>query len=207
MTIDITLLIVAYHPSQNEVLRLKSCLDSLPSNISYAVAVNDYVPADFIDLLELDSEFFLRITENIGYGRAINRLFLEGGIKSEYIGILNTDLSWRVGTFEAIHDFLQNNSDVSLLAPQILGEHGEVHMLCKRSPTVLAMFSRRFLPNSLKPYISGNMIFITVCMSMIIPQFLMFLISVAVVWLLVHLLLNLLAGLMRPTFCIWRTQT
>ena len=151
MTIDITLLIVAYHPSQNEVLRLKSCLDSLPSNISYAVAVNDYVPADFIDILELDSEFFLRITENIGYGRAINRLFLEGGIQSEYIGILNTDLSWRVGTFEAIHDFLQNNSDVSLLAPQILGEHGEVHMLCKRSPTVLGMFSRRFLPNSLKP--------------------------------------------------------
>ena len=151
MTFDITLLIVAYHPSKHEVLRLKSCLDSLPSNITYAVAVNDYMAGDHSDLLELNANFFLRITDNIGYGRAINRLYFEGDIKSEFIGILNTDLSWAAGTFEAIHVFLQNNTDVCLLAPQILGEFSEAHMLCKRHPTVLAMFSRRFLPYRLKP--------------------------------------------------------
>ena len=44
-----------------------------------------------------------------------------------------------------------NNDDVSLLTPRILGELGDVQLLCKQSPTVLAMFSRRFIPNSLKP--------------------------------------------------------
>lgn len=150
MVKDLLLLIVAYHPSSDEVNRLKSCLDALPSNISYAVAVNDYISGEPVDCLEEKSELFLRINDNIGYGSAINRLFFDSRLSSPFIGILNTDLSWTSGTFETILEFFQDNNDVSLLAPQLLNESGEIQFLCKREPTVLAMFSRRYCPKVLK---------------------------------------------------------
>ena len=156
MNKDLLLLIVAYHPSLNEVLCLKSCLSALPSNISYAVAVNDYKPGEAIDLLEESADYFLRNTENIGYGRAINSLFFESNTSASFIGILNTDLSWSSGTFETILEFLSNHSDVSLLTPQILSESGQIQMLCKRYPTILAMLSRRFIPNCIKPVWLNN---------------------------------------------------
>ena len=145
------LLVVAHHPVEEEVLRLKSCLNALPSHIAYAVAANDYKSGESVDLLEDNSEYFLRIHDNVGYGRAVNALFFKSNLSAPFVGILNTDLSWHSGTFEVILEFLLNNDDVSLLTPRILGELGDVQLLCKQSPTVLAMFSRRFIPNSLKP--------------------------------------------------------
>ena len=54
-------------------------------------------------------------------------------------------------TFETILEWLSFNNDVNLLVPKITSTHGEVQKLCKRNPTVLAMFSRRFIPAWLKP--------------------------------------------------------
>ena len=65
--------------------------------------------------------------------------------------VLNTDLSWGAGTFEQILDWLENNPKVSLAVPQILDETGTVQQLCKQNPTILGLFSRRFLPERFKP--------------------------------------------------------
>ena len=56
------LLVVAYHPVEEEVLRLKSCLNALPSHIAYAVAANDYKSGESVDLLEDNSEYFCAYT-------------------------------------------------------------------------------------------------------------------------------------------------
>ena len=40
---------------------------------------------------------------------------------------------------------------VSLAVPQILDQSGQQQKLCKQNPTLLGLFSRRFIPNSLKP--------------------------------------------------------
>ena len=148
---DLLLLIVSYHSSHSEVSALSDCLDSLSEQISYAVIVNDFNERDPITVLEKHAELFLRNEANLGYGRAINKLFTSLDKVPKFIGILNSDLTWAAGTFEAAVRYLNSNENVSLIVPQILSSSGKVQHLCKHNPTLLAMFSRRFLPDFLKP--------------------------------------------------------
>lgn len=148
---DLLLLIVSYHTTSSEVLALSACLDSLPAHISYSVIVNHWSKSDPINQLEQKSQSFVRVEENLGYGRAVNRLFSSLDTLPTYIGILNTDLTWADGTFEDIINYFELNENVSLMVPRILNRLDEVQYLCKRNPTLLALLSRRFIPAYIKP--------------------------------------------------------
>ena len=148
---QLLLLLVAYHPSPLEVEQLQACLATLPPEVGYAVVVNDHQPGEPVEQLAAGADLFLANSDNPGYGRAVNRLVVRLGQLPAYIGVLNTDLSWESGTFEQLLAWLKQHPQVSLAVPQILDELGIPQKLCKRHPTVLGLFSRRFLPNGLKP--------------------------------------------------------
>ena len=148
---ELLLLLVAYHPSPLEVQQLQACLAELPPEVGYAVVVNDHQPGEPVEQLAAGADCFLTNRDNPGYGRAVNRLVVRLGQLPPYIGVLNTDLSWPSGTFEQLLGWLQQHPQVSLAVPQILDEAGTPQKLCKHHPTVLGLFSRRFLPDVLKP--------------------------------------------------------
>lgn len=145
------LLFVAYRPLAKEIEQLRNCLAELAPEISYAVAVNDYHPGEPVDQLAAGAVCFLKNYENIGYGPAVNKLVRELEELPPYIGVLNTDLTWKQGTLERLLSWLMAHPDVSLAVPQILDQKGKHQQLCKQNPTVLGLFSRRFLPEWLKP--------------------------------------------------------
>ena len=151
MSRQLLLLLVAYHPSPEEVDQLQACLSALPDQVGYAVVVNDYLPGEAVEQLADGADCFLSNADNPGYGRAVNLLVAQLEEIPPYLGVLNTDLAWAVGTFEQLLGWLQQHPDVSLAVPQILDEAGKPQKLCKRHPTVLGLFSRRFLPDWLKP--------------------------------------------------------
>ena len=155
MTRELILIIVAYHPSKNEIDRLYRCLANLPISIGYAVVVNDHRPGEPVDQLAAGADYFLVNSDNPGYGRSVNRLYRclldRAGIAPPYIGVLNTDLFWEDGTFSKLLSWLQAHHGVSLAVPQIQGPDGEVHLLCKLNPNLLALISRRFLSDKMKP--------------------------------------------------------
>lgn len=148
---QLLLLLVAYHPSLQEVEQLQACLAELPLQVGYAVVVNDHHPGEPVEQLAAGADGFLANPDNPGYGRAVNRLVEQLGQLPPYIGVLNTDLTWPGGTFEQLLGWLQQHPQVSLAVPQILDEAGSPQKLCKHNPTVLGLFSRRFLPDWLKP--------------------------------------------------------
>jgi GT2 family glycosyltransferase len=148
---ELLLLFVAYHPPLHEVEQLKACLAQLSTNIGYAVVVNDYQPGEPVELLASDAEAFLANIDNPGYGEAVNRLVAGLTVLPPYIGVLNTDLTWQAGTFQVLLQWLSCHPDVSLATPKIIDQNGEMQMLCKQNPTVLGLFSRRFVPSWLKP--------------------------------------------------------
>ena len=150
-SIDLILLIVAYHPSQQEVDELGQCLDQLPDQIRYAIIANDYQSGEPINQLSTNALKFIGSPFNLGYGRAANLLANSIGSLPAYIAVLNTDLTWSPKTFPDIIRWLANNKDVCLAVPQIINQNGEVQKLCKRNPTLLGLFSRRFFPESIKP--------------------------------------------------------
>ena len=148
---QLLLLLVAYHPSPLEVEQLQACLAELPPEVGYAVVVNDYQPGEPVEQLAAGADLYFTNRDNPGYGRAVNRLVVRLGQLPPYIGVLNTDLSWQPGTFEQLLAWLQQHPQVNLAVPQILDEAGIPQKLCKHHPTVLGLFSRRFLPDWLKP--------------------------------------------------------
>jgi GT2 family glycosyltransferase len=148
---QLLLLLVAYHPSPLEVEQLQACLAELQPEVGYAVVVNDHQPGEPVEQLAARADLFLTNRDNPGYGRAVNRLVVRLGQLPPYIGVLNTDLSWQPGTFDRLLAWLQQNPQVNLAVPQILDEAGTPQKLCKHHPTVLGLFSRRFLPDWLKP--------------------------------------------------------
>ena len=148
---QLLLLLVAYHPSLLEVQQLQACLLELPPELGYAVVVNDHQPGEPVDQLAAGADLFLANPDNPGYGRAVNRLVEQLHQLPSHIGVLNTDLSWQPGSFERMLAWMQQHPDVNLAVPQILDEDGNPQKLCKHHPTVLGLFSRRFLPPRLKP--------------------------------------------------------
>ena len=126
---ELLLILVAYHPSEDEVNILKACLSCLNEKIGYSIVVNDYKMGESVDLLIEDSDYYLLNNDNPGYGGAVNRLISKLTHLPKYIGVLNIDLSWEQGTFEKLLMWLKNHNDVSLAVPQILDVKGSIHVL------------------------------------------------------------------------------
>ena len=122
------LILVSYHTSENEVDLLLNCLSSLPSNIGYALAVNEYRKGQVVEKLFANSDYLSLNNDNLGYGKAVNNLLSKVYNKPEYIAILNTDLSWPKGTFENMIHWMDDHSDISLMVPQILSPLGQIQM-------------------------------------------------------------------------------
>lgn len=154
VTPKLVLTIVAFHPSSDEVSRLAACLQRLGPEIGYALVVNDHLQGEPVDRLAEGALLFLPQRRNLGYGRAFNTAlvgFERLGSLPEWIGVLNTDLQWTDGTMEALLLWLESQPDVVLAVPQITDAEGKHQHLCKRDPSFLALFSRRFLPDRFKP--------------------------------------------------------
>lgn len=148
---DLLLVFVAYHPSQPEVVNLMNCLASLSDNIGYAIVVNEYLNGEPVESLFANADYISTNTKNIGYGAAANSLIFKLGLLPPYVSVLNTDITWDPGTFERLLKSMQDNPDVALATPAIIDKDGIVQKLCKHSPTVLALLSRRFIGSKVKP--------------------------------------------------------
>ena len=145
---------VAFHPGEREVAQLGACLASLSERIRYAVVSNDHRAGEPVEALAEGALLFLTNSGNPGYGRAVNqaaRSLAERGHTPRYIGALNTDLSWEPGGLDALLDWLDAHPEVVLAVPEIRSPEGEIQKLCKQNPTVLALLSRRFVPEVIKP--------------------------------------------------------
>jgi GT2 family glycosyltransferase len=148
---ELLLLFVAYHPAPGEVERLQACLQALPRSMGYAVVVNDHQAGEAVDDLAEEADYFLCCPDNPGYGRAVNRLVDKIDLMPKYLAVMNTDLRWDSDLFPKLYAWLEGHPDVVLSVPQIRDPQGEIQKLCKRDPTLLALCSRRFWPDRLKP--------------------------------------------------------
>ncbi|MCP9772436.1 glycosyltransferase family 2 protein [Synechococcus sp. Tobar12-5m-g] len=148
------LIFVAYHPGQEEVKRLQACLSALPEWIGYVVVANDHRVGEAVDQLMANSLLFLGNQDNPGYGRAVNQAvqaLQERDVLPSFIGAINTDITWVPGTFARLITWLEKRPDVVLAVPRLISSSGETQHLCKHDPTVLGLFSRRFVPQFMKP--------------------------------------------------------
>ncbi len=138
--------IVLYNHSLSEIAPLVQCLRK--SKIVSQVYLIDNSPQEQISFKSLDA-IYQYTGKNLGYGAAhnmaINQTLAQG---FPYHLVINPDISFDPDILSEIEEFMNNNSDIGLLMPQILYPTGEIQYLCKLIPTPFDLIVRRFLPKS-----------------------------------------------------------
>jgi GT2 family glycosyltransferase len=87
---------------------------------------------------------------NTGFGAGHN-LAISKSARFCYHLVLNPDVEFESNALEELSIYMENNPSIALISPKIVSFDGSLQYLCKRSPTLLSLFARRFLPNVLKP--------------------------------------------------------
>lgn len=82
---------------------------------------------------------------NKGFGHGHN-LALRLAPPSKYFVVVNPDIAFSGETIEKLESYMDAHEEVSLAVPRMTYPDGRLQYLCKRYPTVLALFGRRFLP-------------------------------------------------------------
>ena len=59
---------------------------------------------------------------------------------------MNPDIIVPENSIQEIINFMETRKDVGLAVPKIVDERGDLQYLCKRKPSIMALFGRRFMP-------------------------------------------------------------
>jgi GT2 family glycosyltransferase len=100
---------------------------------------------------EVAPEISLRLLSghgNVGYGAGHN-LAIRGSHASFHL-VLNPDVTMASDAIVKALEFMHAHPEVGALAPRATDEGGDMHYLCKRPPTVLALALRGFAPQWLR---------------------------------------------------------
>ncbi|MBD2197804.1 glycosyltransferase family 2 protein [Calothrix anomala FACHB-343] len=85
---------------------------------------------------------------NVGFSKAHNLAIAKSRVADYHI-ILNPDIYFDKNVIPALINYLESDQEIGLIQPKILFPNGDIQYLCKRYPTVFALFARRFIPKQL----------------------------------------------------------
>lgn len=144
--------IVTYNTDFNELCKAVSCLQKV--DLVENIFVVDNSPNDDLGnkLVDLFSKVkYLWGHGNIGYGAGNNIAIRESIIdSSKYHLVINSDVYFNDGTLENIVAYMDMNSNIGQLIPQVLYPDGKLQYLCKLIPTPWDLLTKRFLLDKLK---------------------------------------------------------
>ena len=160
MEYDISASLVLYKNDPHDVLdAVKSFLDT---DLKVKIYVVDNSPTPFLgSILEILKdkriEYIYNDGKNLGFGKAHNIAIEKIIDKSKYHLILNPDVWFYRGTLEKLYDFMEKNPHVGQVMPKVLYPNDKIQKLCRRLPSPIDLFGRRFLPGSLKKYLDERL--------------------------------------------------
>ncbi len=144
----ITVSIVTYKTDTEE---LRRCLESLQSpHIKNIYVVDNSQQPYLADFCKTINNVEYIPSENVGYGAAHNiaiRKSIESG--ADYHLVLNSDVYFEPSVMEMIAEYMDNNSNVAMVQPNIVYPDGRMQYTCRLLPTPANLIFRRFLPKKM----------------------------------------------------------
>lgn len=98
---------------------------------------------------------FVHSEKNGGYGYGNNLAIMQAN--SKYHLVMNPDVFVYPDSLLNAIQYMEDHPQVGLLAPDVYGEDGVRHYLCKLNPTMFDMYLRSFAPNFLKKMFAQRM--------------------------------------------------
>lgn len=163
----ITASLVLYKTKEEELKRVLLCVEKSIIDKLYVV---DNSPTDslksIVESIGSDKVVYCYGQGNVGFGTGNNiGMKYAQEAQSQYHIILNPDIIFENDAIESLRDFLDMNSDVVLVAPQLRYPNGDFQAAAMLLPTPLVIFGRRFMPKSLVQRINGRYEFLSYDMS------------------------------------------
>jgi len=134
----------------NDKKQIKQAIDSFFStNLKVKLYLVDNSANDSLrELANIDDKIdYIFNNANLGYGNAHN-VAIKKSIDDNipYHIVLNPDIYFREGVIEELLDYMQQNTDVGNIMPQIIYPDGQIQYLNKLVPTPIDLIFRRFIP-------------------------------------------------------------
>lgn len=126
----------------NELLQV-CCLNRIYLIDNSPIPTDNITPADKITYL-------FQNTNNLGYGKAHNialKLSIQNNIPLHLV--INPDVQVRHADIDQLCDLMTANPQIGQLMPHVTYPDGSTQFLCKKLPTPLDLFARRFLPKKI----------------------------------------------------------
>jgi len=132
-----------------QVLALDSVLYVVDNSCerSWPNLIEGVLRESFPQDIGLRAEFIIS-SENGGYGKGNNLALTR--VESAYHLVMNPDVYLDSDAIVTAISYMERDKSVGLLVPDVRGEDGARHFLCKRNPSLLIMFLRGFAPRWLK---------------------------------------------------------
>jgi len=155
--LDVSGSIVTYKTHDLELKRAAESFLSAPLRTKLFVIDNS--PTDALRVVsgEIGAEY-IHVGRNIGFGAAHNIALKASMGAAPYHVVLNPDVYFDPGVLVELASFLNANSSVGLVMPKILFPDGSLQYLCKKLPTPLDIFARRFFPERVKALFKSKML-------------------------------------------------
>ena len=146
----LTVSLVVY---KNSTAFLQQTLTSLfNTHLNIKLYVIDNSPSRDLEVFFSSFEnvdYYFNNGNNVGFGKAHNTAISRCGV-SDYHLVLNPDIYFDENVIPQLINYLESNHEVGLVQPKIFFPSGETQYLCKRYPTLFALFARRFIPQKLQ---------------------------------------------------------
>jgi GT2 family glycosyltransferase len=149
--LDVAVSCVLFQQRHDELVPLLESLDALVNDSSVDVLFVDNSPDETLKEVVKRyawAKYLKNPAGNKGFGHGHN-LALSLAPPSRYFAVVNPDIAFSSDAIGALKAYMDVHEDVSLAVPRIVYPDGRLQYLCKRYPTVLALFGRRFLPAGL----------------------------------------------------------
>jgi hypothetical protein len=89
---------------------------------------------------------------NLGYGTGHNLALSKVQGLTRYHIVLNPDIEFETSVLDELFDFMERESEIGLVMPQVVYPGGAMQYLCKKLPTPSDLILRRFIPGLVKKY-------------------------------------------------------
>lgn len=141
--LDITASIVLYNENLKELTKTVDCFLSIPLK-SKLFLIDNTPQMLFKDVFKHDEIEYFGVGKNIGFGAGHNVIIEKISDISKFHLILNPDVTFKAEVISSLISELEENTEVSMIAPKVLFPNGQHQYSCRRYPSISELTARRF---------------------------------------------------------------
>ena len=141
--IDISASIVIYNEDKSILKNTIDCFFNISKFSSKLYLIDNTIDSDYQEFSLYSNLEYIPVRQNIGFGQGHNKVLTKIENESKYHLILNPDVGFEPDIFTSLIKMLEEDSDISMIAPKVLFPDRTFQNSCRRYPTIIELLARR----------------------------------------------------------------